>query len=169
MRLTMLAAGTAIAVILSGGQITSQATAAEPPAAKPPAAQPIATTDGETPGTSVQVSELKVSNGTVMLKFTLVNNGSTSFDPDSLADKTVQHADYHSISGIYLIDPVNKKKYLVVYDTDTHCICSRESHNIAANSSATLWAKFSAPPEDVQKIGIVVPHFLPMDDVKLTR
>ncbi len=165
MHLTMLAAATALAVILSAGEIA----AAEPIPAQPTAAQPIASTDGEAPGTSLHVNELKVSNGTVMLKFTIINNGSTSFDPDSLADKTVQHADYHSISGIYLIDPVNKKKYLVVYDTDTHCICSRDSHDIAPQSSANLWAKFPAPPDDVQKIGLVVPHFLPMDDVKLSR
>jgi len=72
-------------------------------------AEPIATADGEAPGTSLQVQELKVSNGTVMLKFTLVNDGAADFEPDSLADKDVDKADYHSVSGVYLIDSANKK------------------------------------------------------------
>jgi hypothetical protein len=30
-------------------------------------------------------------------------------------------------------------------------------------------AKFPAPPDDVQKIGAAIPHFLPLDDVPLSR
>ena len=30
-------------------------------------------------------------------------------------------------------------------------------------------AKFPAPPDSVQKIGVVVPHFIPMDDVPISR
>jgi hypothetical protein len=32
-----------------------------------------------------------------------------------------------------------------------------------------LWAKFHAPPDGVQKIGVVVPHFIPTDDVPISR
>jgi hypothetical protein len=133
------------------------------------AAEPIATTDGEAAGLSLQVHELKVSNGTVMLKFSIANDGNAAFDPDTLADHSVDKADYHSVSGIYLIDAANKKKYLVIYDTGHLCICSRETHNIEAKTGANLWARFPAPPDSVTKIGIVVPHFVPMDDVPLSR
>jgi hypothetical protein len=133
------------------------------------AAEPIAATDGEAPGITLRVQELKVSNGTAMLKFTVINDGSSSFDPDTLADKDVSKPDYHSISGIYLIDAANKKKYLVVYDTNNECICSRRAQKIDSKSSVNLWAKFPAPPDSVTKIGIVVPHFVPMDDVVLSR
>jgi hypothetical protein len=54
------------------------------------AAEPIATTDGESPGTSLQVTELKVSNGSVTLKFTLVNDGAGAF---SLDDTMCDHTD----------------------------------------------------------------------------
>ena len=133
------------------------------------AAEPIATADGEAPGMTLEVRELKVSNGTVMLKFTVHNDGSKVFDPDTLVDKALDKPDYHSVSGVYLIDAANKKKYLAVYDTSGQCICSRESHNIEPKSSANLWAKFPAPPDSVAKIGVVVPHFSPMDDVPLSR
>ena len=133
-------------------------------------ADPIATTDGESPGLSLQLTELKVSNGTVMLKFTVANDGSGSFDPDSLNDSRGGSLhDAHAIGGVYLIDEANKKKYLPVFDSDNHCICSRDSRDIQAKSSAHLWVKFPAPPDSVTKIGVVVPHFVPMDDVPLSR
>jgi len=134
------------------------------------AADPIATSDGELPGTSLKVTELKVSNGTVMMKFTIVNDGSQAFDPDTLNDsRNGSLHDSHAVGGVYLIDAANKKKYLAVFDTDNHCICSRDSHDIQAKSSANLWVKFPAPPDSLAKIGVVVPHFVPMDDVPLSR
>jgi hypothetical protein len=132
------------------------------------AAEPIATTDGESPGLSLAVKDFKVSNGTVMLRFTITNDGNSGFDTYTLRDQSIAK-DNTAVSGIYLIDVPNKKKYFVVVDTDGHCICSREVPSVAAKSSLNLWAKFPAPPDNVTKIGVVVPHFLPMDDVSLSR
>jgi hypothetical protein len=140
------------------------AIAAEP--ASPPI---IATAEGETAGMSLQVRELKVGNGTVMLKFTIVNDGNKSFDPDNLSDRSVPQYDAHSISGVYLIDATNKKKYLAMYDSANQCVCSRNGSDIAPKSSANLWVKFTAPPDSVKKIGVVVPHFQPLDDVPLSH
>jgi hypothetical protein len=132
------------------------------------AAEPVASTDGEAPGLSLQVQELKVSNGTVMMKFTVANNTASEFAPYTLRDQAIAK-DGNAVSGIYLVDIPNKKKYFVVTDTEGHCVCSRETNSIPAKSSGNLWAKFPAPPDSVTKIGVVVPHFLPMDDVPLSR
>ena len=43
------------------------------------AAETVATTDGDLPGLSLQIRQLKVSNGTVMLLFTVINDGSINF------------------------------------------------------------------------------------------
>lgn len=133
------------------------------------AAGPIATTDGEIRGLSLQVQSLKVGSGTVMLKFTIVNDGTAPFPPGHLSDGTVNHPDSNSVSGVYLIDVANKKKYMVMYDAANLCVCTREPPNIEPKTSAIFWARFPAPPDNVQKIGIVVPHFLPLDDVPLSR
>jgi hypothetical protein len=132
------------------------------------AAEPIATTDGEAPGMTLQVQELKVSNGTVMLKFTIANGSAAPFTTWTLKDTQVANDNY-AVSGIYLVDVANKKKYFVVVDADGHCVCSRDVADIPAKASANLWAKFPAPPDSVKKIGVVVPHFLPLDDVPLSR
>jgi hypothetical protein len=74
-----------------------------------------------------------------------------------------------TISGVNLIDGVGKKKYFVVRDTEGACLCSRGLSSLASKSRANLWVKFPAPPADVSKITVVVPHFTPMEDVSISQ
>jgi hypothetical protein len=127
------------------------------------ATEPIATTDGETPGIRITVQELKVVSGALMLKFTIENNNDREVSP------AMSVSDTYSVDGIFLVDVPGKKKYLVVRDTDNRCLCSHDLPRLAANTSVAFWAKFPPPPDSVQKIGIVVPHFMPMDDVPISR
>ncbi len=145
------------------------ATATTPPAAATPNA--IASAEGEKPGLRVDVTELKRSSGgTVMMKFTLSNNSqeNVGFGGYWLGDNAAGgDTDYKAVGAVQLIDPVGKKKYLVMRDADRKCLCSRELDSVKPGEKANLWAKFPAPPPDVQKITIVVPHFTPMDDVPI--
>jgi hypothetical protein len=133
------------------------------------AAESIATTDGEMPGLRLEVQELKaVSGGAVMLRYTVINDSDQVFGLND-ALKEQGSIDWHGTDGVYLVDLAGKKKYPVVRDAEKHCLCSRNVPDLAAKSSANFWAKFPAPPEGVQKIGVVVPHFIPLDDVPLAR
>ncbi|MGZ8522070.1 MAG: hypothetical protein ACXWX7_18190, partial [Candidatus Binatia bacterium] len=140
------------------------------PAPQPaPAKAALATSDGETPGARVEVQELKrVSGGTVMLRFTMINDADKTLNVgyDFGAGST---SDIGTVAGVHLIEPVGKKKYLVVRDSESKCDCSRGVKDIAAKSRVNLWARFPAPPDNVEKIGVVIPHFSPMDDVPLSR
>lgn len=78
-------------------------------------------------------------------------------------------SDISTVAGAHLIDAVGKKKYFVVRDSENACVCSRGLKSIKPKTRANLFAKFPAPPEDVQKITVVVPHFTPMDDVPISR
>ena len=130
-----------------------------------PAAEPIATTDGETSGERLQVQVLKLASGALTLKFTIINDS----DKDSRVLGSINSADAWTADGVYLVDAPGKKKYLVVRDAENHCVCSRGLPTLNAKSSINLWAKFPAPPDGVQKISVVVPHFIPMDDVPISR
>jgi hypothetical protein len=130
------------------------------------AADPVATADGEQPGLTIQIHELKVSNGAALLRFTIVNSSAEVFPHADLRGDT---NDYNSVAGIYLVDSLNKKKYLVMFDSEKQCVCSRQIADIPSKASANYWAKFPAPPDNVQKIGIVVPHFQPLDNVPISR
>lgn len=133
------------------------------------AAEAVATTDGETPGTRIDVKDLKrASDGTVMMRFTVFNDGDNALILNDLM-KAEGTPDWHSVDGVYLLDSAGKKKYLVIRDAERHCVCSRNLPDIPAKSSANFWARFPAPPDSVEKISIVVPHFIPLDDVALAK
>jgi hypothetical protein len=131
------------------------------------AAEPVATTDGQASGIRLAVQDLKVANGVATLRFTVTNESDKQLHYNTMVDPSGGEAG--SVDGIYLVDAANKKKYLVVKDADKHCLCSRNLEHFPSKSSANLWAKFPAPPDSVQKVGVVVPHFIPMDDVPISR
>ncbi|MGH8453219.1 MAG: hypothetical protein ACRES4_00620 [Nevskiales bacterium] len=131
-----------------------------PEAAPAPAGQPLARTDHEAAtGISLAVTELKRTSGdTVMLKFTMTNSGTTI---------NYYMSKQHEIE---LVDAVNKKKYLVVKDSEGKCLCTAGSTDyVKPGSQVSVWAKFPAPPPDVTKISVVIPNFIPMDDVPISQ
>jgi hypothetical protein len=118
----------------------------------------VATGTGTASGVRVEVTELKrASGGTVDLRFTLINDS-----PDYATFNIGAEGE------TYLVDPVGKKKYFVAQDSSGKCICSGVAA-ARANSRSNQWAKFAAPPDDVDRLSIVIPGFSPMDDVPLSR
>jgi hypothetical protein len=182
-----------LALLVSCGKKEEPKTAAPPAAAAPapqasPAPSPVAApapqvaapaavgppvlarSDGEQTGLSVEVTELKRgSGGTVTLKFTMVNNTKerASFNYN-YGDRGLSTIDFNTVGGTHLIDAVNKKKYLVVRDSEKKCVCSLVKSDIPVGERMNLWAKFPAPPEDVKVIAVMIPHFAPMDDVPIS-
>ena len=156
-----------LVVFLSSSGFLKAQEEAEPPGQVAPAQPPsvIATTDGEYPNVRVEVTELKRTSGnTITLKFAMINDSSDRLD------FSYNFGDYlGSIDGVHLIDAVGKKKYLVLRDTEGKCVCSRGLQPIEPGSRANLYAKFPAPPENVEKIIVVIPHFIPMDDVPMSK
>lgn len=151
---------------------TATETVATPPVAGtvPPTGNVIVTTEGEKADVRIDVTQFKRDAGdTVTLRFTVVNNSTENlaFSSYWLGDHSLAQ-DYYSIGGIQLIDPINKKKYFVVRDTDKNCLCSNNLREyLKPGSKINLWAKFPAPPPGVQRLSIVIPHFTPIDDVPL--
>ncbi|MFA6986708.1 MAG: hypothetical protein WC213_10930 [Arenimonas sp.] len=138
--------------------------------APPPATVVLAGADGEKPGVRVEVTELKRGTGdTVSLKFALINDSDQELNLASGYLGSSLSEDYRSVGGVHLMDPAGKKKYLVVRDAEQDCVCSANVANVKPKTRVNLWAKFPAPPADVQKVGIVVPHFSPMDDVPISQ
>jgi len=146
-------------------------TSASPAAPAAPAGPAIATADGDLPGIRVEVQELKRTSGdTVTLKFAMINDSDKEFGfGATFGEEGKSSYDYYSIGGVHMIDAAGKKKYFVVRDTEQQCLCSRNVKDIASKSRVPLWAKFPAPPGDVQKITLVVPHFIPMDDLPISQ
>ena len=141
------------------------------PGAAAPAVKSIATAEGENPDMRAEILELKRTSGDqLMLRFMIVNASSEAFTfSDRLADPAFSGKDHSSVSGVHILDGANKKKHFVVRDAEGNCVCSRKLGEIAAQGRMTVWARFPAPPEGTQKVSIVIPRFIPVDDVPITR
>ncbi len=172
---TVAESSTAVTSTTSATTATAATTssAAPPPAptATAPATVGIASADGDTPGVTVAVKELKRTSGdTVSLKFVITNGSSKQLSIGyDFGDPDHHIGDYDSVGGITLLDPVGKKKYFVARDSSNKCVCSQGLKDISPGSSTNGWAKFPAPPDGVDKISIVIPHFGPMDDVPISK
>lgn len=136
-----------------------------------PTSGAIASADGELTGAHIDVTELKrTSGGNVNLKFVISCNGPKELGMGNfLGDSSVAKDSYRAVSGIHLVDPVNKKKYFVITDSEKNCLCSKDVGDLRPGDRVALWAKFPAPPPEVTKVTIEVPHFQPMDDVPISQ
>ena len=118
----------------------------------------IATADGETGGTRIEITQLARSSGeTATLKFRLVNDSSENASPSELMETS-------DLRNVHLIDATGKKKYLVLKDSEGKCVCSGGlSSTLEPGKSINLWARFPAPPPAVKEVSVIFPHFMPTD------
>ena len=142
------------------------APASSPAAA--PANAPLASTDGDIPGLRISVDGLKRTSDTLTLKFTVYNSSGT----DNNLMHTLANTDdgrYADLRAVYLVDAQGKKKYFVVTDSEGAYVSSNQLGWVGKGSQASLWAKFPAPPDDVTKMTVAIPHFIPVEDVPIGR
>lgn len=71
----------------------------------------------------------------------------------------------------YLLDPVNKKKLFVVTDAKGKAVGTDmgQSFRVKPKESWTAWAKFPAPPANVEKITVVIGKTPPFEDVAIGK
>jgi hypothetical protein len=168
------APATTSSATVSAAPATATTTTTVTPAAAPAApavSGAIATADGDTAGITAAIKELKRStDGTLSLKFVITNGSSKrlGFGYD-FGDPDHHIRDFSSVGGVQMIDPAGKKKYFVARDAEGKCVCSTDMKDVEPGASVNAWAKFPAPPDDVKKISVVIPHFSPMDDVPISQ
>jgi hypothetical protein len=109
------------------------------------------------------VSAKRTSGGTVTISFKYSNTRSTPFN--YLAATGL----YNLCDQVYFVDPQNKRKYLVVKDSQGNSLATAApfTQNVAPGESQPCWAKLPAPPANVNKISIFVPGAPPFEDVSL--
>ncbi len=80
---------------------------------------------------------------------------------------------YRLTMEAFLVDPVNKKKYLVITDAEKIPLTSRHGDwqgvTLASGQTLSAWAKFPAPPADVEKITVTIPGVAPFEDVPIVK
>jgi outer membrane protein OmpA-like peptidoglycan-associated protein len=76
--------------------------------------------------------------------------------------------DAYAASGIGLLDGIGNKLYMPLWTTDNKCLCSNTSGKaIPPGGSTDLYAIFPAPPAQVGRVTVVMPHAVPLQDVPI--
>ncbi len=120
--------------------------------------------DGDINGISVELTSVQKTGDTIMVRFKYINSG----------DKGTG-ALYTQVGGqiedmIYCVDAKNKKKYLVIRDTEKNPLASA-LHNLEVKAGETkgCWAKFPAPPADATVISVYIPGAPPFENVPIAQ
>jgi hypothetical protein len=120
--------------------------------------------DSDITGVSVELTSVQKTGDTIMVRFKYINSG----------DKSTG-ALYTQVGGqiqdmIYCVDAKNKKKYLVIRDTEKNPLASA-LHNLSVGPGETkgCWAKFPAPPADATAISVYIPGAPPFENVPIAQ
>ena len=81
---------------------------------------------------------------------------------------------YRLASDAYVLDNVNRVKHEVMVDSDKHPIAGKHAGQnefifVGPKKTLSTWAKFEAPPEDVEKVTISIPGAPPFEDVPISK
>lgn len=133
----------------------------------------LATQEHEVGGVDVVLLEVKRASGdTLTVRWQLRNK---TQENKELTKGTGSWSDAYRLSlDAYLIDPRNKKKYLVLKDEKGNPIAAKHEAKmkgigLAPGQSLTTWAKFPAPPANVEKISVYLPGVQPFEDIPIGK
>lgn len=136
------------------------------------AAKPLGTSDHEISGVEVTLLELKRTSGdTVTAKWRYTNKDQ---DTKQLTKSNGGMDPYKLSLESYLVDPVNKKKYLVLKDSKGKPIAAAHGSSyhpikLDGGKSINTWAKYPAPPAGVEKVSVYIQGAAPFEDVPLAK
>ncbi|MFD8077455.1 hypothetical protein ACFV3E_32950 [Streptomyces sp. NPDC059718] len=114
-------------------------------------------------GITVTVNEAtRDSGGFVTVKGTITNNGTDSFNASNWIGQELAVAKSGaSVAGAVLVDPVGKKRYYVLRDTDGICLCTTKLIGIRPEETRPFFAQFPAPPEGTTEVEFQLPTMPP--------
>lgn len=106
-------------------------------------------------------SAVRDEGGFVTVSATLTNEGDKPFLSNRWHSSETSLKSKSSVSGATLVDPVGKKRYMILRDTDGECLCTTGLSNIKADESRPVYAQFPSPPESVKKVDFQLPGMTP--------
>lgn len=115
---------------------------------------------------TMDVIELKRYDDVVRLVFAVTpqsKGGSDPLDTSFLSSETLGD----DVTGVYLIDTENLRKYPVLYAGE-ECVCSDGVSEYALDQPTPLFADYPLPPEDVESMTVVFGDVGPLPGVEVS-
>jgi hypothetical protein len=153
-----------VMLLVSDSMLTAQEKPPSAPGAGETTGQPMVE-ETEWGGVKAELTSIERTSGDMLtIKFKYTNSGSKEVDISKLGqfshDNVVEH--------LYYVDTQSKKKYLVVKDAEGKALGTNLKYfKLEPNGAKAGWAKFPAPPTDVQKISVYLPGTPPFEDVAI--
>ena len=133
--------------------------------------KPLAIEDHNIAGVEVALMRVKRSGGDTLTVYWDYTNMSSEDKQLTPTYGGGWYGPYKLGGDVYIIDNVNQKKHLVV-KANGNPIASKltlgSKNTIASGAQANVWAKFPAPPADVETISVYIPGIPPIEDVQIT-
>jgi hypothetical protein len=125
---------------------------------------PVKTIEGSEPGVRAEILSLKRTEGGLLtLRIAFENESGGEVKNKALPGSG-------NVENFQLVDFLNKRKYNVLRASDGACLCtSLNPLTSSEQGKRVLWAKFSAPPESVTRISLLLPEAEPVDGVPITK
>jgi hypothetical protein len=169
-RLAAAAAALAVAALLaactgSGGDTDRQ----DPGSGPSPAggrSQPPTSVRGDLSGLVLSGASLRREGNVVTLRFTISSQAEDTVTiGDLLGPNGLARPATFEASGAYLYDGTARKRYDVLRDGDA-CRCAKVPLGIDPGQTLELFATFPDPGQTAE-LSAVVPHFAPLDGLKI--
>ncbi|MFH7593717.1 hypothetical protein WDV06_01250 [Streptomyces racemochromogenes] len=91
----------------------------------------------------------------------LKNTGSASYK-DTVAWRGIElKGTGESVAGATLVDKAGKKRYYVLRDTESRCLCTTGVSSVDAGQAIPFFAQFPTPPASTSEVEFNLPTFAP--------
>ncbi|MFC8623946.1 hypothetical protein [Streptomyces anulatus] len=113
-------------------------------------------------GLVLVVNEVKRdSGGFLTVQGAITNEGDQARTTSGWAGSEVNivNKNPNSVAGATLVDKMGKKRYYVLRDTDSRCLCTTAITSLAPGKTAPIFMQFPAPPQGTTEVDFNLPTF----------
>ncbi|WP_030774529.1 hypothetical protein [Streptomyces sp. NRRL F-2664] len=141
----------------SGGTASQKAAPSTSQGSEPAAV--IATLNGQA-GMALEINSVQRDpGGFLTVSGQLKNTGSQSYK-DTVAWRGIElKGTGESVAGATLVDKAGKKRYYVLRDTESRCLCTTGVSSVDAGQVIPFFAQFPAPPSSTSEVEFSLPTF----------
>ncbi|MFD9355518.1 hypothetical protein [Streptomyces sp. NPDC060031] len=119
----------------------------------------IATLTGEAGVTLAVNSVRREAGGFVTINGQIKNTGSQSYQNTAAWRGVELNGTGESVAGATLVDKAGKKRYYVLRDTESRCLCTTGISSVDPGQVVPFFAQFPAPPTTTTEVEFTLPTF----------